>query len=192
MTDGWLDEYRELSLFLTQEAELEGRCTRIRAFNCGVIPGLLQTPAYARQITTTVVTDPDLSDLTIRLRLSRQERIAVPQLYVLDQAVLMRQVGGITVMIPQLRYLAGVIEQDARVTIRVIPFAAGEYPGMGTSFHLLDFADGSPVLWTENAAEFALDTGNRPRITRYHRVFWQLLSKSLPPEQSLELIKALS
>ena len=77
-----------------------------------MVPGLLQTPEYARAVTRAAVgaACEEQLDALVEVRIARQDVLrAEPPLElsaVLDEAVLRREVGGPEVMARQLRRLA--------------------------------------------------------------------------------------
>jgi len=135
----------------------EAQARRLRSFEPMVVPGLLQTRAYARAILSTRVgvTAEDL-DEAVAARMERQrilDREQPPELWViLDEAVLHRPVGGPEVMREQLAYLTGAARRP-HIVIQVIPFTAGAHEGMrGGAFVLAEFADASAVAYQDAAS----------------------------------------
>jgi hypothetical protein len=94
-----------------------------------LIPGLFQTPEYARAMLAARphVTADEVENL-VAARLARQEILDgenPPLIYaVLDEAALHRQVGGAEVMRNQLLHLMA-LSRQATITVQVIPFALG-------------------------------------------------------------------
>jgi hypothetical protein len=80
-------------------------------------------------------------------------RDPAPQLHViLGEAVLRQQVGGPEVMRNQLLHLCEASERP-NVTLQVVPFSAGAYPGMEGCFTILGFDRfGMQVGYTEGSA----------------------------------------
>ncbi|WP_346012289.1 helix-turn-helix transcriptional regulator [Streptomyces sp. SID3343] len=106
------------------------------------VPGLLQTEDYARALireSKPYAAEAHVEDL-VAARMSRQERLAgedCPRLWaILDEAVMMRPVGGNAVMGDQLAALLPLMD-TATTTIQVLPFAHGAHPGLGGSLTLL-------------------------------------------------------
>jgi transcriptional regulator with XRE-family HTH domain len=135
----------------------EAQARRLRSFEPLVVPGLLQTEAYARAILSTRVgvTAEDL-DEAVAARMDRQRilhREQPPELWViLDEAVLRRPVGGPGVMREQLFYLTKAARRPYIVT-QVIPFTAGAHEGMrGGAFVLAEFAGASAVAYQDAAS----------------------------------------
>ncbi|GAA2725731.1 MULTISPECIES: helix-turn-helix transcriptional regulator [Streptomyces] len=136
-TKGWWEEYRgTLPAFFLDIAELEWHSTRLRNALTSHVPGLLQTEAHARAIFEMVI--PELPDDEVELRVAQRLRRREvlerdnPPLYeaVVHESALRMQFGGRGVARAQLEYLLEVSGHD-RISLRVIPFTAGGFPGAG-------------------------------------------------------------
>jgi transcriptional regulator with XRE-family HTH domain len=171
----------------------EAQARRLRSFEPMVVPGLLQTEAYARAILSTRVgaTAEEL-DEAVAARIERQrslDREHPPELWViLDEMVLRRPVGGPTIMREQLVCLA----QAARhphVVIQVIPLAAGAHEGMrGGAFVIAEFTDAAAVAY-QDAASSGQIIENADEV-RSLAVTWDTLRlDALPRAASLSLIE---
>ena len=171
----------------------ESHARRLRNFELVVVPGLLQTEAYARAVLRTRVgaTEEEL-DEAVAARLERQqilEREHPPQLWVLiDEAVLRRPVGGAEVMAEQLEFLASTARRP-HIVIQVIPLAAGAHEGMrGGAFVLADFEDDPSLGYQDTAVsgQIVEDANQVEALT----VTWDTLRlEALPRSASLELVE---
>ena len=121
-----------------------------------VVPGLLQLPEYTSALIRDGhgVSGPVLE----RIVESRRERQQIlhrddpPDLsFVLDEAVLIRAIGGSDVMTRQLAHLSDVARRP-HVTIRILPLSLGAHAGLRGSFTYLKFADENDpdVVFMEN------------------------------------------
>jgi transcriptional regulator with XRE-family HTH domain len=140
---GWWQRYAaDLSPETMDIIGLEADARSIDFFELILIPGLLQTEAYARAVITTgpFADDPARVDRLVAIRMRRQEiltRPEPPRLWaILDEAALHRQVGSSGTMHDQLRHLVGVADL-VHVTLQVLPFRAGAYQGMTGAFKIL-------------------------------------------------------
>jgi len=125
---------------------LEADAAEIWSYVNELVPGLLQTPDYARAVIRAVhpsTTDAEL-ERQVELRRARQNRLreADPPRYraLLNEAVLHRMVGGPDVMAAQLTHLEHVAALP-HVNLRVITFAVGAHPVMAGPFTVLRFPD---------------------------------------------------
>jgi hypothetical protein len=138
ITPNWFHSY----LGLEMAAEL------IRTYEIQFVPGLLQTPDYARAVTRLGRGERPLPtaeiDRLVALRKSRQQILegsAPTRLWaIVDEAVLRRPIGGRAVLRAQLEHLAEV-SRLPNVTLQILPFSSGGYASTGGAFTLLRFAD---------------------------------------------------
>lgn len=183
---GWWHDYTETALptWFGLYVSLEDSAQAIREYESELVPGLLQTRAYAEQVTRMppdYVDEPEV-ERRVSVRLQRQSLLTRPNAphlsVILNEAVLHRPVGSPQVMAEQLRHLAD-ISQRAGVSVRILPWAAGVHGGMGAStFILLDFPSdprtGEPLEPTLVYAETL--TGamylQKPDEVSAHRLVW--------------------
>ncbi|MFD5649923.1 helix-turn-helix domain-containing protein [Streptomyces sp. NPDC127039] len=134
---GWWEKYRgSLPQGMLDIAELEAHSARMRAAYSMHMPGLLQTSDHAMAVFRVVI--PQLPEHEVALRMAhRVERQSVldgaeatPFVAIVHEAALRMQFGGREVAKAQLRHVLERTEQD-NVTLLVIPFAAGAFPGAG-------------------------------------------------------------
>jgi transcriptional regulator with XRE-family HTH domain len=173
---------------------LEAEASEIRTYEHQLVPGLLQTEDYARAIIRVFrPSDPDEEiDRRVKVRMERQSRLssdpALNLWVVLDEAVLRRTVSGSDVMRRQLQRLIDVADRPG-ITLQVLPFAAGEHPGMTSSFVILRFPEPSDpdVVYLENFTS-GLYVEEQEEIARYTLVCDHLGAMALSPRESARLI----
>jgi transcriptional regulator with XRE-family HTH domain len=193
---GWWHSFRDV---LPNPYEvyigLEAGTASIRNFEPVVVPGLLQTADYAREIFRNgpIELDPDGVERLVEVRLARQEilfRDDRPRLWaVIDEAVIHRVVGGTEVMRRQLRHLADAAQQG-KTTIQVMPYCAGAHAGTIGAFVILDFqeaADPAMVYVETLAGDIYLE--ERSDVNRYTLAFDRLVAAALHPDNSVQLIE---
>ncbi|MEU6403265.1 helix-turn-helix transcriptional regulator [Streptomyces sp. NPDC046985] len=177
---------------------LESQATAMRTLETSVIPGLLQTRAYARAVTRAAVgeLDDERLDALVEVRLARQDVLrADPPLElnaVLDEAVLRREVGGPETMARQRERLA----QAARlphVRLQILPFAAGAHIGITGPFVIFSFSNTSDldVVVLDHLTR-SLHLERKEDVGAYTGAFDTLRFHALSTEDSLEFIAALS
>ena len=173
--------------------ELEATATMIRAYQGQLVPGLLQTEEYARALFRI---NPDrftaeMIDEMVAARLARQVLLAAPHgrmyWFVLDEAILHRPVGGHEVMRAQLAHLLDFADQP-NVVIQVVPFDAGEYPGLDGSLTILSFADGPDVAYTESHTDAAMVIHWPDKVATCNLGYDLIKSVALSPKISAGLI----
>lgn len=191
---GWWEEYREiLPTGLLDLAELEHHARRLRTAVTVHIPGLFQTTDYAREIFRQDV--PEMSPPDIEHRISfRVKRQAVlyrdtptPHQAIIHEAALRMKFGGPSVTRSQLQHLLGMSERE-HITVQVIPFDAGTFPGSGQSIY---YSQGPvPQLDTVN-----LDQSHGPvfldseaQLDKYRVLLNRMEASALSPSESRDLI----
>ncbi|MBZ9641054.1 helix-turn-helix transcriptional regulator [Streptomyces sp. PSKA30] len=134
---GWWERYRgSLPAGLLDIAELEHHAVRLRSVHLIHMPGLLQSSDHAQAVFRAGLTPLPEHEIALRLahRLERQRVLEGddPTEYVgiLHEAVLRMQFGGRKVARAQLEHLLAMSELP-HVSLRVIPFEAGAFPGAG-------------------------------------------------------------
>lgn len=134
---------------------LEDGAADIAQHTVGLVPGLLQTRAYARALFESVSGAPaETVERRLALRMRRQqilERATPPTVRVLlDEAVLHRTVGGQAVMAAQLSHLLRLSEVST-MDLRIVPFTAGAHSAAGVGFTVFAFDDEAvtPVVFAE-------------------------------------------
>lgn len=194
----WWTQYRDVLApqyleFIGFETDASG----IRCFHPTIVPGLLQTEAYARAVIAgaalTEVSD-DIVEARVAVRMTRIKELfnrADPPVVsvVVDEAVLHRPVGSPEVMRGQLHHLAELATQP-QVNLGVLPFRAGIHPGVYGSFLLFDFPDAPDeiVLYLEQAQTQMLLRDRPAEIAEYERVFTRLQAMTLSTEESIAML----
>ena len=91
----------------------------------------------------------------------------------------------------QLMHIVGRAQDDDRITVRVIPFEAGEHSGLSGPFTLLEFDGGVPdTLYLDAGRDLIEITSNDERVTDYRDNFEKLLEAALSADESLEFIRS--
>ena len=162
-------------------------------YQCTIVPGLLQTQAYAKAMLDVSIPElpPERISAHLEVKRTRQQVLTrdEPLLLwaILDEAALHRVVGGQEVMAEQLDRLIEISGKD-NIKIQVIPYGAGAHPAMDSTFNILEFAGSVPkVVYVEGLVGYSyLD---RPAdLVRYQKVFDRLSELALSPEESTAMI----
>jgi transcriptional regulator with XRE-family HTH domain len=188
----WWQEYADLPNIAV--ASLEEDASTIWQYSTQLVPGLLQTEAYARAVLEAIRLDARTDDIDRRLelRIHRQEVLTgehAPEYWVvLDEAVARRQVGGPAVMAEQLERLAEAAKQP-NVTLQLLPFTSGEHAGMDGEFTILRYRDSDDpdVVYIENTgSDLYLEAPEATR--RYNRIFDHLRAAAQNPGESIRTL----
>jgi transcriptional regulator with XRE-family HTH domain len=197
---GWWEDYND-SLREEHRAfiGLEAEASAIMHWQVDVVPGLLQTEAYAKKMHVgyqKVVTSllPGTVDRRVEVRMMRQQVLTrEPPLelsVVIDESVLLRRVGRRELMHEQLQHLVHVADRP-NVQLRVLPMST-ESSLRTASFVILSFGGSGPgalddVVSTEGVESEIYYQGEE--YTYHHGlVFQALVEESLPPAESRKLI----
>jgi transcriptional regulator with XRE-family HTH domain len=173
---------------------LESQAGAMRTLETTVVPGLLQTPEYARAVTRAAVEglSEDRLDTLVEVRLARQDVLrADPPLKlsaVLDEAVLRREVGGPGVMARQLERLVEAARLP-QVRLQVLPFAAGAHIGVTGPFVIFSFSSTSDLdVVVLDHLTSSLYLERKEDLRAYTEAFNALQIHALSPEDSLDFI----
>ncbi|MFC9950306.1 helix-turn-helix domain-containing protein [Streptomyces prasinus] len=173
---------------------LESQASAMRTLETTVVPGLLQTPEYARAVTEAALegASEERLDTLVEVRLARQDVLrADPPLElsaVLDEAVLRRQVGGPGVMARQLERLMEAARLP-QVRLQVLPFTAGAHIGVTGPFVIFSFSrtsDLDVVVLDHLTSSLYLEW--KEDLRAYSEAFNALSIHALSPEDSLDFI----
>ncbi|MET9184019.1 transcriptional regulator WhiJ [Streptomyces tendae] len=197
-TQGWWEEFRGIlpPVFL-DVAELEHHATFLHEVVITHVPGLLQTPDYARAVFGYMV--PELPDSELRPRVEhRLKRRAVierdaPAAYetLVHEAALRIRVGDRAVSRAQLHRLLDESERE-HVTVRVIPFDTDHFAGASAA--MMHVGGPMPRLDTvlrdsPNGTAF-LDA--RSQLERFRTLFRKVEQASLDPHRTRDFIHHLA
>ncbi|EMF02088.1 transcriptional regulator, XRE family protein [Streptomyces mobaraensis NBRC 13819 = DSM 40847] len=198
--DAFEREYREIKHGAMLEGfpeyvKYESRAVEIRLYEIGIIPGLLQTPEYARVLADSAVRrgaiTPEQADQRVAFLAKRQAdlvRTHPPMMFVtMDESCIRRTVGGTAVMNAQ---LARLIEfaQLPNTLLQVAPYDIGERRTFDLPVNLLTLPDRSVLCYAESQAQGNLDrelASVVPMLTAYH----QLQAESLSQAASVAMIE---
>jgi transcriptional regulator with XRE-family HTH domain len=196
---GWWDTYADLlgPEYATLIA-LESDAQMVRWYAAQIVPGLLQTEDYAREIirSTLLISPPGEIERKVQVRMSRQRVLDAevpPRLSViLDESVLRRAVGSAEVMREQLRHLVQAASRP-NVDLRVLPYAAGAHPSVTGEFTILSFPerDAPDVVYLENMTS-NIYVEREAEVFLYTLVFERLAPMAMGPEDSVSLITELA
>jgi transcriptional regulator with XRE-family HTH domain len=177
------EQQQHLSAYL----EFERTAKKITEVVLGVIPGLLQTPDYARAIISRESAPPDVEQ-RVAIRLGRREVLQRAEplelVAVIGEPALDSNVGGDAVMVDQLRHLQ---KMSASVDIRVIPTRSDWHPAMVNNFALFEFAAASPIVHIETRWS-GLYLHEEADVDLHRDAVERVLAAALSPQLSAETV----
>lgn len=166
--------------------QIEGDAAMLVCWEHGVIPGLLQTPAYMSVLLKG-------NQEGIDFRLGRQSILTrddgTPStlfVLLLDEHALYRQVGSAETMKEQLEHLL-TMSMLPNVTIQVV-LASGEHTGNSGDFMIATMEDRSEVAYVETAIR-GIATDNPADLATLARTLIELRARALTEDASREVIR---
>ncbi|MQY17429.1 helix-turn-helix domain-containing protein [Nocardia macrotermitis] len=196
---GWWSQYNKI--FSPQSINwfgLEFGAEEVRSYESLLIPGLLQTEAYARSLVEADQIGIPAKEVQRRvaLRMKRQERLfdddPLRLVAVMSQAAIEQQIGGPRVLREQLLRIARALKDHPdTIDIRVVPFTSRTGPIIGgCTFHILDFPSSKlgPLAWYEWSLASSI-IEDPDKIFDLDRLFQHVQNQALDRADSLALIE---
>src|SRR2546421_1243385 len=190
---GWWHAYGDVpySVYIGLETD----AASLRVHESLIIPGLLQTPGYARAVIEGMWPEATEAEVErrIQVRLKRQERILDPDKplrywVVMDEACLRRVTGNEQIMQEQLEHLVKASAMP-HGTVQVLPYTAGAHPGMCGKFVIIEFEEPSDttVVYLEGVtSDLYLEKPHD--VHEYSVMYEHLRAQALNADQSRQLI----
>lgn len=193
---GWWARYGKLPAPFTDFLGLETAAVKIHVFEPLMVTGLLQTEEYARAVSEShnLLASDEERERQVRIRMERQVKVLAedpPDINViLDEAALRRPIGGPQVMAQQLQHLA---KLPRSITVRVVPFRTGGYPGILGPMTLFEFEEHlhSPVVYVESQAGNAYLEKDHD-LRRCYTAYEHIAASALNKQDSARLIAAVA
>ncbi len=195
---GWWHQYADvLPDWFQTYVGLEEATSVLRVYEVQFVPGLLQTPGYARAVITGGRPGASKEEVErlVNMRITRQELISKangPRLWaVVDEGALRRPVGGPEVFRSQLEHLIEVTA-ELGVILQVSPFRTGGPIAEAGAFTIMRFPeeDLPDVVYLEQLTS-ALYLDKREDVERYSEVMERLSVESEPPEHTADILRGM-
>ncbi|MCX4738658.1 helix-turn-helix domain-containing protein [Streptomyces antibioticus] len=197
-TRGWWDEYRGVLPQVNLDvAEAEHHATHLREIVITHVPGLLQTPDYARTVFRYM--RPELPDSEVEPRVEhRLRRRAVlegdsptPYETIVHEFALRVRIADRQASLAQLRWILDQIEQG-RTTLRVIPIDQDGFAGAGASMMYMDgpLPQLDTCLRDTPTGTAFIDT--EPQLAQLRTLFRRVEKATLTPAASRDFIHRLA
>ncbi|RLL69312.1 helix-turn-helix transcriptional regulator [Streptomyces sp. Z26] len=182
-----------LASWFRQWARLEAEAVSLYTYECRVLPGLLQTEAYARTLFVNQL--PPLSDEQIeaqwvarreRQRLLR-ERPNTSFSFILEEHLFLRRTGGVEVTRELIDHVLE-LAQLRNVEVQVMPLVRTAHAGMAGPMQLLETS--APRWFAYNEAQRGgLFITDSKEISVLQRRYARMRSQALGLEDSLNLLQ---
>jgi hypothetical protein len=174
---------------------LESDASYIKTWEPTTIPGLLQTPEYAKAImlANPAMISPDKLDKFIGVRRERQERLETGTDIRLDAIIweiaLITTVGDHQTQGQQLERLLDLMRRP-NISVQILPLEAGSHASMSGSFVLFSFGSERTVstAFVENLTSSQYLEGEE-ELRGYTLIFDALRSAALSPAASANRIR---
>ncbi|MEU0644178.1 helix-turn-helix domain-containing protein [Streptomyces umbrinus] len=179
-----------------EAAEAEAIATAIREYATLLIPGLLQTRAYAEAVFRAYKpTAPKAEiDPLVAARLERAHLLddpTTPLLWaILDEAAIRREVGSGAVMDEALQHVAK-LAREHRIIVQVLPFDAGAHASMTGALKLMEFED-APSLSFVEGPDMGKLLDDPATVARHTLTFDLLQAAAHSPQDSLALLESVA
>lgn len=203
---GWWHAYGDaIPSFFELFVGLEGAAEMIKSYEPELIPGLLQSEAYIREVIQVQEPElaPDVVDKRIAVKLERQGllRRRLPRApsfdVIINEAALRRPLHDRKAMAAQLQHLRSTSAELSNVSVRVLPLASGIHQAASAgAFAMLRFPDGGahpepPTIYSEGATgALYLDKPNE--FAAFESIWSALDNMVLPNAESDNLIATIA
>lgn len=199
---GWWHSYGQaVPAWFDLYLGLEAAAARLRHYESGVIPGLLQIPEYAAAVFRT---KPGASEAEVQQKVAvRMERKKLLERrlppapsfdVIIDEAVLRRPIPDRPAMQQQLAYLVNLAAREPHISVRVLPSAIGPHvASTAGDFVILDFPAEGPrqaeptTIYSQNLTG-ALYLDKPDEVDAYERVWTGLCELSLDERATEQLV----
>lgn len=182
-----------LAAWFRRWAQLETTAITLYTYECRLIPGLLQTEAYARTLFTNQL--PPLSDEQIEVqwvaRAERQEllreRPNTAFAFVLEEHVFRRRTGGVEVTRELIAHVLEIAELR-NVEIQIMPTVRETHSGLAGPMQLLETTDAKWFAYCEGQRGGLL-ISDAKEVSVLQRRYASMRSQALTPEDSVSLLQ---
>lgn len=185
-----------LAAWFHQWARMEKTAISLYTYECRLVPGLLQTEAYARAVSESV---PPLASETavaerVTARLNRQELLSTRReppcafSFIIEQALLERHTGGEDITRELLDHLLAVSERHWNVVFQIMPLRCVSHAGVDGPLQLLETRQNRWYGYSEGQKNGRL-IGDLREISELQQRYAKLRSQALTPDDSRGLLE---
>ena len=194
----WWRTYEDVFGKGNEFAGFENDAARISVYMPLVIPGLLQTRAYAQALLAVGPTSPQWRERALAARMRRQQILdradgTSPRLAaVLTEASLMYRWGSQQDRRAQAAHLAAMSRRRS-MEVRLLRFADGPHPGMISPFNIFDFPDdGDPAVVYLETDTGIQEVTKADEVEAYKQTFARIRDAALAPAATRAYLDTLS
>lgn len=182
-----------LAAWFRQWARLEEQAISLYTYECRLMPGLLQTEAYARELfehRIPLLTDEE-TETKVTARLDRQkllrDRPNTAFSFIIDEHVFLRRTGGKDAARELLDHVLETARRLRNVELQVMPLGRGVHAGMDGPLQLLETPNNRWYAYCEGQRSGQLIPDPKT-ISTLHMRYAKLRSQALTPEDSRSLL----
>lgn len=191
---GWWLDYKGVGENYATYIELESDATHIVTWQLGLIPGLLQTPAFATEMhnaNPTIVPAANRDEF-LKVRQARQKRItdgSVRFTAIMWEPAVLAPMGSQDVHREQLRHLIEIATLP-NVTLQILPLASGNAARVAGPFTGMSFGS-DPTLEAVSFEAFTnvVVVESQEELTGYAYALETLRSAAWSPDTSLDFVR---
>ncbi|MEW2165845.1 helix-turn-helix transcriptional regulator [Streptomyces sp. NPDC007084] len=190
----WLEHAAHLRPDYVDHIALEDDATYIREWQPVMVPGLLQTPAYAEAVIAASPHDiePERAAQLVKVQAGRQAKIeegGASYTAILWETVVAHPLVGVEIHREQLAAILA-IGKRKNVTVQVLPLSAGVLAGYSSAFSSFSFDEEPTVeaVTLDNLRGTSVLEGAEDLVA-YANAFDLLRSVALAPEASAKFVR---
>ncbi|WP_369216127.1 helix-turn-helix domain-containing protein [Streptomyces flavofungini] len=185
-----------LASWFRKWAGLEEHAITLQTYECRVIPGLLQTEAYAKAVSWSVppLPTPEKVEERVVARLARQRLLDLDRQppasfsFILEQAILERRTGGDDVTRDQIDHLLSMSNRNWNVELQLMPLQQPSHAGLDGPLQLLETPENQWFAYSEGQKCGLLISGPK-EISVLQQRYAKMRSQALTPEHSVSLLQ---
>lgn len=188
----WLDSNpSDLPAALTAVMQCERSASLITNWSPLIIPGLLQTPDYARAQLTASDIKLEQADARLVARLNRQRILSgydpVRLKVIISELAIREVVGDAAIMSDQIDHLLD-LAVTANISVHIVPAEVGYHPGKIGMFTLYDFPSDPAMVYLEHHHASAF-LNSPDAIASYRKLVKLIQGKALTEDASQALLR---
>ncbi|WP_245238249.1 helix-turn-helix domain-containing protein [Streptomyces roseochromogenus] len=188
-----LEREAGLASWFRRWAGLEKQAISLYTYECRMIPGLLQTEAYARQLfmdELPILTDEQIEANWVaranRQRLLRERQNSAFS-FIIEEQVLLRGTGGVDITRESVDQLLE-IAQLRNVELQIMPLARESHAGLHGPMQLLEDPSNKWFAYLE-APECGMLLSDAKVVSRLYGRYARMRSQALPLQDSVSLLQ---
>ncbi|WP_329620646.1 helix-turn-helix domain-containing protein [Streptomyces sp. NBC_01255] len=182
-----------LASWFRQWAKLEAQAVTLYTYENRLVPGLLQTPAYAKTLFDEQI--PALGDEEVETKLAARvkrmklltDRPHTIYSFIVEEHVLRRQTGGPEVMREQVAHILGICARR-NIDFQIMPQSRGHHAGLSGPMRLLETPENKWYAYCEGQ-ENGLLLSDPKVVSILQKRYARMRAQALSFEESVSLLR---